>query len=251
MTVALPSTSSRTTSSVVPRVVTAEVQSQPINISSSISSMTELTEHIRKYNLGLREREAILGDGNCWYSTNVDLIKLYDMKAPREANELRKAVTNSLHDHPQKMYWIKTQFRGKVQKFSKFVKEQSIPGTFIDRNGIMVVATADYLNVAYHIAGTSNNSQTPVTKLCDECPNRRVFHVGYYQDTTDRDDGPRKSGHYQSLEIIPDAAVPCCGITELAPQLQCEQVDLNSEATEKLRSEEKILTIFPGDAGIV
>ena len=34
------------------------------------------------------------------------------MKAPREANELRKAVTNSLHDHPQKMYWIKTQFRG-------------------------------------------------------------------------------------------------------------------------------------------
>ena len=116
VTVSLPSTSSRTTSSVVPRVVTAEVQSQPINISSSISSMTELTEHIRKYNLGLREREAILGDGNCWYSTIVDFIKLYDMKAPREANELRKAVTNSLHDHPQKMYWIKTQFRGSPRR---------------------------------------------------------------------------------------------------------------------------------------
>ena len=67
--------------------------------------------------------------------------------------------------------------------------------------------------------------------------------MGYYQDTTDRDDGPRKSGHYQSLA--------CCGITELATQIPCEQVDLNSEATEKLRSEEKILTIFPGDAGIV
>ena len=75
--------------------------------------------------------------------------------------------------------------------------------------------------------------------------------MGYYQDTTDRDDGPRKSGNYQSLEIITDAAVPCCGITELATQLHCEQVNLNSEATEKLRSEEKILTIFPGDAGIV
>ena len=82
------------------------------------------------------------------------------MKAPREANELRKAVTNSLLDHPQKMYWIKTQFRGKSQNFSKFIKEQSTPGTFIDRNGIMVVATADYLNVSYHIAGTSNNSQS-------------------------------------------------------------------------------------------
>ena len=212
--------------------------------------MTALTEHLKKYNLGLKERDPILGDGNCWYSTNVDLIKLYDMKAPREANELRKAVTNSLLDHPQKMYWIKTQFRGKSQKISKSIKEQSTPGTFIDRNGIMVVATADYLNVSYHIAGTSNNSQSPVTKLCDECPNRRVFHVGYYQDTTDRDDVPKKAGHYQSLEI-PDMAVPCCGIAEPATQPQSVQVDTISEPVEKLRSEEKILSIFSDDAGIV
>ena len=115
----------------------------------------------------------------------------------------------------------------------------------------MVVATADYLNVSYHIAGTSNNSQSPVTKLCDECPNRRVFHVGYYQDTTDRDDVPKKAGHYQSLEIIPDMAVPCCGIAEPATQPQSVQVDTISEPVEKLRSEEKILSIFSDDAGIV
>lgn len=115
--------------------------------------MTALTEHLKKYNLGLKERDPILGDGNFWYSTNVDLIKLYDMKAPREANELREAVTNSLLDHPQKMYWIKTQFRGKSQKFSKSIKEQSTPGTFIDRNGIMVVATADFaMNVLIDVS---------------------------------------------------------------------------------------------------
>ena len=46
-------------------------------------------------------------------------------------------------------------------------------------------------------------------------------------------------------------AVPCCGIAEPATQPQSVQVDTISEPVEKLRSEEKILSIFSDDAGIV
>ena len=140
------------------------------------------------------------------------------------------------------MHWIKSLFRGETQKYLKFIKEESTPGIFIDNFGISVVATADYLDVAYHLVGTSNNDQDPVTKLCDECPNRKLFHVGYFQDTSDRADLPRRLGHYQSLEIVPNSQVPCCGISGTE-----DCVDIVDEAVEKVKSEEKILRAFLDD----
>ena len=196
-------------------------------------------EHISKHKLGLRERESIPGDGNCWYWTNCDLIKLHELKAPTDPSELRKAVTNSLKTHPLKMQWIKSIFMGKSQKYAKFVKEQSTENTFIDNYGIIVVATADYLGVNYHIVGTSNTEKVPVTKLHDDCPNRKVVHVGYYQDTTDQDEGPKKLGHYQSLEIVKNVDVPCCSIVA-EKAVENNRDDL----VEKIQSEEMVLKTF-------
>ena len=54
-------------------------------------------------------------------------------------------------------------------------------------------------------------SKNPFTVIGED-QSRTVFHVGLYQDTTDQTVYPRRSGHYQSLEIIPGKSVPCCRI---------------------------------------
>ena len=72
---ALPSSKTRTTASAVPNTITAEKSLCAINISSSFVSRNALVEHIDKFNLGLRERPPVPADGNCWFWSNVDLIK--------------------------------------------------------------------------------------------------------------------------------------------------------------------------------
>ena len=95
-------------------------------------------EHITKHKLGLRERESIPGDGNCWYWTNCDLIKLHELKAPTDPAVLRKAVTNSPKTLLLKMQWTKSIFMGKSQKYAKFIQEQSTENAFIDNYCIIV-----------------------------------------------------------------------------------------------------------------
>ena len=240
---ALPSTSSRTTASAVPTSIAAGLPVEPITISSSMTSDISLMNHIQDNQLGLRERPCTPGDGNCWYWANCDLIQLHNLHAPTDPDELRKAVRNTLNNHPLKMHWIKQVFRGKNQKYNKFVKDQSKPNAFIDHHGIIVVATSDYLKVMYHLVGTSNTTKAPVTKLCDEEKSRTVFHVGYYQDTTDRNDRPLRAGHYQSLEVVPGVDVPCCSIVAEVPEMDN---DLDG-----VKCEEKILGAFIEDRNMV
>jgi hypothetical protein len=79
----------------------------------------------------------------------------------------------------------------------------------VDNLGLLVTATADYLDVIFHIVGTSNNDKDPFTTIGNKEGRNVVFHLGYYQDQSD--EGGR-AGHYQSLELIPMKAVPCCTI---------------------------------------
>ena len=255
---ALPSSKSRTTSSAVPNVISAERSLCPINISSSFVSRNALLDHINKFQLGLQERPPVPADGNCWYWSNVDLVKKFQLAAPSDPHVLRKAVTNSLENHKHKKHWVKNYFQGKIRKYKKFIKEHSVPGAFTDNYGIIVLATGDYLDVKYHLIGTSNNAQNPFTILGDE--NRtQVFHVGLFQDTTDIHDGPRTAGHYQSLEMVPDKAVPCCNIIAVNTPLEIDvtihntdvQEFLRKEAKDKIELEENILKVFKHDKEMV
>ena len=251
---ALPATSSRTTSSAVPTVITAQISSTPIMLSSIEVFNNSLLDHIQKYNLGLRERASIPGDGNCWYSSNVDLVKHHKLKAPGDPNELRLAVTNTLKNHPQKSQWIRSLFHGKSRSFNRFVKEHSVPGTFVDNFGLLVLATSEYLNVTYHIVGTSNNEKDPVTVIGNKDGDSNVvFHLGYYQDDTDQ--GGHQAGHYQSLEPVPGKAVPCCKIASTTSTSNREEETENQSREEAnvelLKSEEKILKSFPNDKNMV
>ena len=93
------------------------------------------------------------------------------------------------------------------------------------------------------MVGTSNTTKSPVTKLCDEEKSRTVFHVGYYQDTTDRNDRPLRAGHYQSLEVVPGVDVPCCSIV-------AEVTEMDNDL-DGVKSEEKILGAFIEDRNMV
>ena len=97
------------------------------------------------------------------FSSNTDLARLHSLKSPDDPNELRIAVANLLKNHPQKPQWTRSLFNGKARNYNKFIKEHSVPGKFIDNFGLFVLATAEYLNVLYHIVGTSNNAKDPVT----------------------------------------------------------------------------------------
>ena len=68
-----------------------------------------------------------------------------------------RTVVNSMKSHPQVKQWVQSVFHGKKREFNRFLKEQGQPGAFTDANGIAIIATADYLGLNYHIAGTSNN----------------------------------------------------------------------------------------------
>ena len=252
---ALPSSRTRTTASAVPNTISAEKSLSAINISSSFTSRNALVEHIDKFNLGLRERPPVPADGNCWFWSNVDLIKKFELAAPVDPNELRKAVTNTLETHKHKKHWLKHYFQGKTRKYKKFIKDQSKPGTFTDNYGIIVLATGDYLDVRYHLIGTSNNAQNPFTILGDE-EKTNVFHVGLFQDTTDVNEGPRQAGHYQSLEIVPGQAVPCCNIVTVSVPIDNDvsidvQEVLRNEAKKKIQTEENILKTFKNEKEMV
>ena len=247
---ALPATSSRTTSSAVPRLVSPQLYLPPVPLSSIVVFNDSLHEHIEKYNLGLRERSHIAGDGNCWFSSNADLAKAHKLKVPEDPNELRLAVANSLKSHPQKSQWIQSLFQGKSRSFNRFIKEHSIPGTFVDNLGLLVTATADYLDVIFHIVGTSNNDKDPFTTIGNKEGRNVVFHLGYYQDQSD--EGGR-AGHYQSLEPIPKKAVPCCKIPAAIDTVNdyIEVRENDEDKVEMLKGEEKILKSFANDGNMV
>ena len=249
---ALPATSSRTTTSAVPRVIVAGQHQAPIVLSSILVFNNSLQDHIQKYNLGLRERALIPGDGNCWFASIADLAKLHKLNVPEDPNVLRIAIANSLKTHPQKSQWVRSIFNGKARSFNRFVKENSIPGTFVDNFGLLVIATSDYLDAVIHIVGTSNNEKDPVTVIGKKEGRNVVFHCGYYQDTTDAGGHGARAGHYQSLEPIPGHEIPCCQI-KATPENTTREVDdtIENNIVEMLQNEEKILSSFPGDKSLV
>ena len=155
---------------------------------TSLLTLDSLENFLREHNLGLRSRAKILGDGNCWWRSVADLIKLYGLNALIDPGLLRKMVVASLKTHPRKMDWAMAAYNGKVRDYNAFVKNQASEGTWTDEEGIVVFATADYLGVDIHIAGDQNcnkNSRDPILVVQgsenDGEDDKAVLHIGYYQ----------------------------------------------------------------------
>ena len=123
--------------------------------------------------------------------------------APTDHLLLRLAVCNTLENHPQSQDWIKSLFRNKKRDWITFMKNNRKKGTYTDNNGIMVIATAQYLGVIFKIVPTSGDNRNPYYCIPDDVVDadtdgRPVLWLGLHQDDTDRRvDG--RAGHYQSL----------------------------------------------------
>ena len=254
----VPATVSRTTAAaVLPACLPRAPAPTPPSLSSVVSSNDSLIRHIAKNNLGLKQRPPIAGDGNCWYLSNVDLIKLYGLKGPVHSTELRLAVTNRLLEHPNKRQWIRSIFGGKVRSYNKFVKDQSRPGVFVDKYGLAVLATSEVIGVTIHIVGTSNNRENPVTVIGDGV---KTIHIGYYQDNSDLfpvGSPQYRAGHYQSLEEVGGKIPKCCKSSDApsspSASLSCSVVSSNSESSivQMIKNEEDILKALKSNGAIV
>ena len=61
-----------------------------------------LVSHIKKYDLPFKLRPAISSNGNCWFESNTDLIKLFKMKSlPTDPDVLQIKVIESMYKHPR------------------------------------------------------------------------------------------------------------------------------------------------------
>ena len=151
--------------------------------------------------------------GNCFYEAVTCICRKMNIRlgnghpAPVNHADLRQAVCNTLEKHPQSQEWTQKLFRNKKRDWNNLIRNNRIPGTYTDNNGIMVVATAQYLGVILKIVPTSGDSRTPFYCIPDdvidpETDGRPIVWIGLHQDDTDRCyDG--KAGHYQSLELNP------------------------------------------------
>ena len=163
---ALGLTAARTTASAFHQNVRkGSEKNDLVNLASIMLSGDSLENHITRYKLGLKLRAPIKGDGDCFFSSTCDLIKLYGHSGPQDPSTLRLAVTEYLKKHHMKAQWVKSIFGGRNRNFNQFLKYQSKSGVFVDNNGLYVLGTAEYLKIAIHIVGTSNNAQDPVTKI--------------------------------------------------------------------------------------
>ena len=123
---------------------------------------------------------------------------------------LRLAVVSTLKEHPMLKEWISSVFHKKKRDFIKFVNAQTKSGAYTDVHGIMVLATAQYLNVVFEIVPTSGSQQCPTYKIPDDIiqDDPRPVHVcGYLQDETDRQ-VPGKPGHWQCLVRVSQQSNP-------------------------------------------
>ena len=165
--------------------------------------------------------------------------------------------------------WTKSLFNNKKRDWNLFAKNHRKEGTFTDNNGIMVLATAQYLGVILKIVPTSGDSRTPFYCIPDdvvdaETDGRPILWLGLHQDNTDRRyDG--KAGHYQSLipsvtSTSPPNPIPL-SITVYEPMATnidssvAVAVTANTTPDEipvsvKLSNENEILLKFPKDTSM-
>ena len=80
--------------------------------------------------------------------------------------------------------------------------------------------------------GTSNNKKDPVTVIGHIESRKVVFHIGYYQDTSDQGGVGARAGHWalpKPRTCPTDKEVPCCQVTVL--DHNPAEVEVKSEAS--------------------
>ena len=175
---------------------------EPIEL-STFSDQDSLLRHVEERGIQVERLGTVPSNGDCWYESIFNIMNHNSLYRDgiQDALDLRKAIVKSINSsHPLFDTWLVICFRGRLALMNAFKRLHSNSGVFTDNDGIINIATAYYLHTDIHIVGTSNTDQSPFTQIsCGAEHSELPFWVGYYQDTTDLNDGERRSGHYVSL----------------------------------------------------
>ena len=108
-----------------------------------IYTLQQVFEHIERKNLGLRSRDLVAGDGNCFYSSILDLAKKYDITGiSNDKHLLRLQITDAMKEHPRFLHWIQDIFEGDFELFESVAESLRENGQLTDNMGLTTATAA-------------------------------------------------------------------------------------------------------------
>ena len=106
-----------------------------------IYTLQQVFEHMK--NLGLRSRDLVPRDGNCFYWSILDLAQKYDIPGVRsDKHLLRLQITDAMKEHPQFLNWIQDIFEGDFELFETTAECLRQNGQLTDNMGLTTATAA-------------------------------------------------------------------------------------------------------------
>ena len=110
----------------------------------------ELLTHIANYNLPLKPRKLVKGDGNCFFTSILDLVEKFQIpNIPNDKHLLRLQIIDSIKEHPEFLDWVQNHFYGELEYFEAFAEHLRGDGKYTDNYGLTTAAAAHMLGNDY------------------------------------------------------------------------------------------------------
>jgi len=162
---------------------------------NELDYIAEIEQFMKETNLQLEPKPATKGDGNCWYRAAACQVVFHQIpNKPRNHKSMRLEVSNHLKNLPEQVKedTINVVYLGRVKGLSDLGSRQRKAGQWVDNTGVMVMATAHYLERNIHLYGYPTGSETmsrlfSLTRIegggqADQYPPLTIFyHDRHYQ----------------------------------------------------------------------
>jgi len=210
---------------------------------NELDYIAEIDQFMKETNLPLEPTPATKGDGNCWYRAAACQVVFHQIPhKPRNHKSMRQEVCNHLKNLPDQVKedTINVLYQGKSTGLSSLASRQRKDGQWVDNAGVMVMATALYLERNIHLYGYPTGSETQsrlfsLTKIegGDQADKHPPLTVFYY----DR--------HYQTLQPAePEQAIQPAGAEASKPAV-AEETREHTESEQTVQHNETEQTPLP------
>eukprot|EP00090_Calanus_glacialis_P025349 TRINITY_DN39582_c0_g1_i1.p1 TRINITY_DN39582_c0_g1~~TRINITY_DN39582_c0_g1_i1.p1 ORF type:complete len:984 (-),score=341.52 TRINITY_DN39582_c0_g1_i1:173-3124(-) len=162
---------------------------------NELDYIAEIDQFMKETNLQLEPKPATKGDGNCWYRAAACQVVFHQISnKPRNHKSMRLEVSNHLKNLPEQVKedTINVVYMGRPKGLTGLASRQRKAGQWVDNTGVMVMATAHYLERNIHLYGYPTGSETmsrlfSLTRIegggqADQYPPLTIFyHDRHYQ----------------------------------------------------------------------
>lgn len=162
---------------------------------NELDYIAEIDQFMKETNLQLEPKPATKGDGNCWYRAAACQVVFHQIpNKPRNHKSMRLEVSNHVKNLPEQVKedTINVVYLGKPKGLTGLASRQRKAGQWVDNTGVMVMATAHYLERNIHLYGYPTGSETmsrlfSLTRIegggqADQYPPLTIFyHDRHYQ----------------------------------------------------------------------